>query len=75
MITEYEVRVRRPWMGVKKGQVIKVNGRRKCQLVKTGMATVVIPEGIIDLGTVADPDGTKMGFTPLKKKTTRKRKV
>jgi hypothetical protein len=73
MITEYEVRVRRPWVGVKKGQIIKVNSRRKYQLVKTGMATVVESDGLIDLGTVADPDGTKMGFTPLKKKATRRK--
>lgn len=41
MITEYEVRVRRSWPGVKKGQVIKVNGRRKVQLVRGGFAVLV----------------------------------
>ena len=44
MIENYEVRVRRPWVGVKRGQVIKVNNRRRQQLIKMGMVVAVEPE-------------------------------
>lgn len=42
MITDYEIRVIRPWSpGVKKGQILKVNARRKVQLVRGGFAESV----------------------------------
>lgn len=42
MITEYEVRVVRPWgPGIKKGDIINVSARRKVQLVRGRFAEVV----------------------------------
>ena len=42
MITEYEIRVRRPWRpGMKKGDVIKVSARLKVQYVRGGFAELV----------------------------------
>ena len=67
MITQYEVRVRRPWPGVKKGEVIKVNGRRKVQLVRGGFA-VVVEEGKQEAPQVDSQAVTKKKRRVIKKK-------
>ena len=42
MITEYEIRVIRPWRpGMKKGDVLKVGARQKVQYVRGGFAELV----------------------------------
>ncbi len=42
MITEYEIRVRRPWRpGMKKGDLLKVSARQKVQYVRGGFAELV----------------------------------
>lgn len=41
MITQYEVRVIRSWVGVKNGQLLKVNEQRAHHLVRGGFAELV----------------------------------
>ena len=41
MITNYEIRVIRSWLGVTKGQVLKVDEKRAHHLVRGGFAELV----------------------------------
>ena len=72
MITEYEVRVRRPWrLGVKKGDILKVNSRHKVQLVRGGFADLVEN---VDEPSAPDPVNAKPVTLTLKKRTTTAKK-
>ena len=67
MITEYEIRVRRPWRpGMKKGDLLKVNSRLKVRLCRGGFADLV-KEDLIDLRAAKLADKPAKPRNPTRK--------